>query len=98
MLGNKAASGTAIIDEYGAQHLKGGEWIVYTSADSVFQVAASEEKVPLKELYAACQAARDMLQGDDAVSRVIASSCTAGRPRGTMRRRRKRSPSPDRHA
>ena len=72
VLGNKAASGTAIIDEYGAQHLRSGEWIVYTSADSVFQVAAHEEKVPLTELYAACQAARDMLQGDDAVSRVIA--------------------------
>ena len=72
VVGNKAASGTAIIDEFGAHHLATGDWIVYTSADSVFQVAAHEEKVPLKELYAACQAARDMLVGEDATSRVIA--------------------------
>jgi phosphopentomutase len=72
VMGNKAASGTAIIDEFGARHLETGDWIVYTSADSVFQVAAHEEKVPLKELYAACQAARDMLVGAEAVSRVIA--------------------------
>jgi phosphopentomutase len=72
VMGNKAASGTAIIDEFGARHLETGDWIVYTSADSVFQVAAHEEKVPLAELYAGCQAARDMLAGEDAVSRVIA--------------------------
>jgi phosphopentomutase len=72
VLGNKAASGTAIIDEFGARHLVTGDWIVYTSADSVFQVAAHEEKVPLAELYAACQSAREMLTGADAVSRVIA--------------------------
>lgn len=72
VLGNKAASGTAIIDELGAEHQATGKWIVYTSADSVFQVAAHEETVPLQELYAACQAARDMLQGPNAVSRVIA--------------------------
>jgi phosphopentomutase len=72
VLGNKAASGTAIIDEYGAKHLETGDLIVYTSADSVFQVAAHEEKVPLSELYAACLSARKMLMGDEAVSRVIA--------------------------
>jgi phosphopentomutase len=72
VIGNKAASGTAIIDELGERHLAGGEWIVYTSADSVFQVAAHEEKVPLPELYAACTAARGMLIGPNAVSRVIA--------------------------
>ena len=72
VMGNKAASGTAIIDEYGARHLASGDWIVYTSADSVFQVAAHEEKVPLTELYAACQSAREMLVGDAATSRVIA--------------------------
>lgn len=71
-LGNKAASGTAIIDEFGAQHLKTGAWIVYTSADSVFQVAANEGAVPLKELYAACETARAMLTGEHTVSRVIA--------------------------
>jgi phosphopentomutase len=72
VLGNKAASGTAIIDELGAQHLATGDWILYTSADSVFQVAAHEEKVPLEELYAACRAAREMLTGAHGVSRVIA--------------------------
>jgi phosphopentomutase len=71
-LGNKAASGTAIIDELGAEHQRTGRWIVYTSADSVFQVAAHEETVPLLELYRACGVARDMLLGEHAVSRVIA--------------------------
>ncbi len=74
VLGNKPASGTAIIDELGARHLATGDWIVYTSADSVFQVAAHEEKVPLAELYAACAKARKMLAvgTPHAVSRVIA--------------------------
>jgi len=71
-LGNKAASGTAIIDELGDEHQRTGQWIVYTSADSVFQVAAHEETVPLSELYRACGVARDMLLGEHAVSRVIA--------------------------
>ena len=71
-LGNKAASGTAIIEELGAEHQRTGKWIVYTSADSVFQVAAHEQTVPLDELYRACGAARDMLIGEHAVSRVIA--------------------------
>lgn len=72
VVGNKAASGTAIIDEFGARHLATGDWIVYTSADSVFQVAAHEEKVPLAELYQACRVARELLLGEHAVSRVIA--------------------------
>jgi phosphopentomutase len=71
-LGNKAASGTAIIAEHGAEHQRTGKWIVYTSADSVFQVAAHEETVPLHELYRACEVAREMLIGEHAVSRVIA--------------------------
>jgi len=71
-LGNKAASGTAIIDELGAEHQRTGKWIVYTSADSVFQVAAHERTVPLPELYQACAVAREMLIGEHAVSRVIA--------------------------
>ncbi|OLC44367.1 MAG: phosphopentomutase [Gemmatimonadetes bacterium 13_1_40CM_3_65_8] len=71
-LGNKAASGTAIIDEFGAEHQRTGKWIVYTSADSVFQVAAHERTVPLEELYRACAIAREMLMGEHAVSRVIA--------------------------
>ena len=71
-IGNKTASGTGILDELGARHLETGAWIVYTSADSVFQVAAHEEKVPLDELYAACATARAMLTGAHGVSRVIA--------------------------
>jgi phosphopentomutase len=71
-LGNTAASGTAIIQALGEEHQRTGKWIVYTSADSVFQVAAHEETVPRPELYAACGVAREMLQGEDAVSRVIA--------------------------
>ena len=72
IVGNKAASGTAIIDEFGARHLETGDWIVYTSADSVFQVAAHEGKVPLTELYAACATARSILTGEHATARVIA--------------------------
>jgi len=72
VLGNRAASGTAILDELGEAHRRSGDWIVYTSADSVFQVAAHEDVVPVAELYAACRAAREMLQGRHGVSRVIA--------------------------
>ena len=72
VLGNKPSSGTAVLDEYGVEHLRTGKWIVYTSADSVFQVAAHESAIPLRELYAACRVARDILQGEHAVSRVIA--------------------------
>ncbi len=73
VLGNRAASGTAIIDELGEEHMQAGGWIVYTSADSVFQVAAHEEVVPIEELYHACRIARqDVLTGRHAVSRVIA--------------------------
>ena len=73
VLGNRTASGTAIIDDLGPEHLETGAWIVYTSADSVFQIAAHEEVVPLAELYAACEVARrEILTGTHAVSRVIA--------------------------
>ena len=72
VLGNLAASGTAVLDRFGPEHVRTGSWIVYTSADSVFQVAAHEEIIPLAELYAACQTARDLLVGPHAVSRVIA--------------------------
>ncbi|MHB1310797.1 MAG: phosphopentomutase [Gemmatimonadaceae bacterium] len=71
-LGNVAGSGTAMLDQYGAEHVRTGAWIVYTSADSVFQVAAHEGVVPLAELHAACQAAREMLVPPHDVSRVIA--------------------------
>ncbi len=72
VLGNKAASGTAILDELGAEQVATGKWIVYTSADSVFQVAAHVDVVPLDQLYAACRIAREILTGDNGVSRVIA--------------------------
>ncbi len=88
-LGNKAASGTAIIDELGAEHQRSGKWIVYTSADSVFQIAAHEDTVPLAELYRACAIAREMLLGEHAVSRVIARpfAGTAGDYRRTAHRK-----------
>jgi phosphopentomutase len=71
-LGNVAISGTVIIDQLGAEHMRTGSPIVYTSADSVFQVAAHEEIIPLPELYRICVIAREMLTGEHAVGRVIA--------------------------
>ncbi|WP_333861675.1 phosphopentomutase [Clostridium sp.] len=72
VLGNKVASGTEIINELGKEHVNTGYPIVYTSADSVFQVAAHEEVIPLKELYKMCSIARKMLLADRTVGRVIA--------------------------
>ncbi len=72
ILGNKAASGTAIISEVGAEHVRTGKPIVYTSADSVFQVAAHESVVSLAELYDICEKARGMLVSPNNVQRVIA--------------------------
>jgi phosphopentomutase len=72
VLGNKAASGTAIIDELGAEHQRTGSWIVYTSADSAFQGAADEGTIALEESWLACRKAREMLHGEHGVSRVIA--------------------------
>ena len=72
VVGNVAGSGTAMIDRYGAEHMERGAWIVYTSADSVFQVAAHESIVPLEELYDACRRARTLLVPPHNVSRVIA--------------------------
>lgn len=71
-LGNVPASGTAIIDELGAEHIRTGFPIVYTSGDSVFQIAAHESVVPPDLLYEMCRKARDLLTGEDAVGRVIA--------------------------
>jgi phosphopentomutase len=71
-LGNKAASGTEIIKELGEEHMRTGSPIVYTSADSVFQVAAHEEVIPLWELYKICETARALLRGPYEVGRVIA--------------------------
>ena len=88
VLGNKPASGTAIIDELGAEHMSTGKLIVYTSADSVFQVAAHEQVVPVEELYRYCRIAREMLAGENAVARVIARPFT-GQP-GSFRRTERR--------
>lgn len=72
IIGNKPASGTQIIEELGDRHRQSGKLIVYTSADSVFQIAAHKGTVPLEKLYQVCQIARDMLTGEWGVSRVIA--------------------------
>lgn len=76
VLGNKAASGTMIIEELGPEHIKTGFPIVYTSADSVFQIAAHEEVIKLEELYEMCRIARELLTGQWAVGRVIARPFT----------------------
>ena len=77
-LGNTVASGTVIIDQLGADHVATGRPIIYTSADSVFQIAAHEAIIPLAELYRICEAAREMLTGDLAVGRVIARPFVGG--------------------
>jgi phosphopentomutase len=72
VIGNVVGSGTKVLEDFGAEHQATGKWIVYTSADSVFQVAAHEGTIPLDELYAACQTARAMLVAPHNPSRVIA--------------------------
>ncbi len=72
ILGNKAASGTDIIKELGEEHMRTGKPIIYTSADSVFQIAAHEEIIPIERLYEICQISRNMLVGEHGVGRVIA--------------------------
>src|SRR6266511_2610067 len=89
VLGNKPASGTEIIEELGEEHQRTGKWIVYTSADSVFQIAAHVDTIPLGELYRGCEIAREILTGKDAVGRVIARPFT-GEPGNYVR-------TPDRH-
>jgi phosphopentomutase len=88
VIGNVVGSGTAVVDRFGPEHERTGAWIVYTSADSVFQVAAHEEVVPLDELYAACEAAREMLVAPHDVSRVIARPFEG--PAGGYRRTKNR--------
>jgi phosphopentomutase len=89
VLGNKPASGTAIIEELGEEHLRTGYPIVYTSADSVFQIAAHEEIVPIEQLYEWCRIAREILRGEHEVARVIARPFigTPGNFKRTPRRR-----------
>ncbi|WP_321298132.1 phosphopentomutase [Marinifilum fragile] len=72
VMANKPASGTAILDEYGDEQIKTGNWIVYTSADPVFQIAAHEEVIPLEELYKACEIALEICSEHEPVARVIA--------------------------
>lgn len=84
VIGNVAGSGTAIIDRYADEHRRTGAWILYTSADSVFQIAAHEGVIPLEELYAGCATARRLLVAPHNVSRVIARPFT-GTP-GAYRR------------
>jgi phosphopentomutase len=89
VLGNKPASGTEIIEELGEEHQRTGKWIVYTSADSVFQIAAHVDTISLNELYRASEIAREILTGKHAVGRVIARPFE-GEPGNYMR-------TPDRH-
>src|SRR5699024_7328016 len=73
VIGNKPASGTEIIEELGKKHLETGAWIVYTSADSVLQIAAHEDVIPLDELYRGCEIARQLtMKPEFSVGRVIA--------------------------
>ncbi|MBX7119217.1 MAG: phosphopentomutase [Gemmatimonadaceae bacterium] len=84
VIGNVVGSGTAIIETYADEHRRTGAWILYTSADSVFQLAAHEETIPLEELYRGCQVARELLVAPHDVSRVIARPFVGGP--GTWRR------------
>lgn len=89
VVGNVVGSGTDVVDRFGPEHERTGAWILYTSADSVFQIAAHEDVVPLAALYAGCEAARAMLVPPDDVSRVIARPFvgSAGAYRRTANRR-----------
>ncbi|RJQ28256.1 phosphopentomutase [Candidatus Parcubacteria bacterium] len=89
VLGNRAASGTEIIEELGEEHLRTGRPIVYTSADSVFQIAAHESAVPVRELYRMCRTARSVLVPPHHVARVIARPFT-GSPGAFVRTKRRR--------
>ncbi len=100
-LGNVAASGTAIIDELGDEHMRSGAPIVYTSADSVFQVAAHEDVIAVDELYRICEQARSLLTGEHRVARVIARPFVGDAADGFRRTQRRRDltlPPPSRTA
>jgi phosphopentomutase len=89
-LGNKAASGTVILDELGEEHMRTGSPIVYTSADSVFQVAAHEEVIPIDELWRICAEARELMRGEHNIGRIIARPFIgSGRGRFTRTANRK---------
>jgi phosphopentomutase len=84
-LGNKAASGTEILDELGEEHIRSGKPIVYTSGDSVFQIAAHEEVIPPEQLWEICAAAREIMRGEHNIGRIIARPFTGPR-RGAFTR------------
>ena len=88
VLCNKPYSGTEVIHDYGQEHVKTGDLIVYTSADSVFQIAAHEDVVPVEQLYEYCKIAREILMGDHAVARVIARPFIGEYPNYTRTDRR----------
>ncbi|MBN2547575.1 MAG: phosphopentomutase [Anaerolineales bacterium] len=90
ILGNKPASGTEIIKELGVEHMRTGKPIVYTSADSVFQIAAHEEIIPIEQLYRLCQVSREMLTGPHAVGRVIARPFLGSAPENFWRTEHRR--------
>lgn len=93
VIGNRAASGTVILEELGEEHLATGSPILYTSADSVFQLACNEEIIPIEELYEMCLAARELLQGEHAVQRVIARPFE-GKDKASFRRTERRKDFP----
>jgi len=90
VLANKASSGTVIIQEFGEQHVKTGKPIVYTSADSVFQIAAHEEVIPIEELYEICQKTRSFLVGENGMGRVIARPFVGNSTDGFTRTERRK--------
>ena len=90
ILGNRAASGTVIIQELGEEHRRTGKPIVYTSADSVFQIAVHEEVVALDELYDMCQEAFDLVVKDYGIARIIARPFVGDRPGSFVRTHRRR--------
>jgi phosphopentomutase len=89
IIGNKAASGTVVIEELGAEHMATGKWIAYTSADSVFQIAAHEDVIPLEELYAGCRIVRELCD-PLRVGRVIARPFVGSGPGDFTRTARRR--------
>jgi phosphopentomutase len=89
-LANRPASGTEIIKELGEEHMRTGKPIIYTSADSVFQIAAHEDIIPVDELYEICKIAREILKGKHAVGRVIARPFIGDSPENFMRTDRRR--------
>jgi phosphopentomutase len=94
VLANRPASGTQVIEEFGAEHIATGKPIVYTSADSVFQIAAHEDVIAVETLYSMCEIVRELCHGKDAVQRVIARPFTGSPGQFTRTQRRRDYPLP----